>query len=272
MQRKQVEKREKIAVLLDGNNFYKGLEKSDIRSRFDLNLFDYEKLIAFIAGNREVIFKGYYKGVVKKEEGNEKSQRMVSEQQRIFSNLEKYEWKIGRGRMSKNTEFGECEGFYFLDQNIKNNEQLKIFSEEILKEHQFHYKPIVIISNNNHAYKKLQEALGGTKDNGKELKISKGIYFALNRWREKGVDVNMAVDMLDIAYQSKIKSDIVDTISIISNDSDLKPVIEKVKSLGVNVQYIGFEHMYSIALLNIASERLLLTTKQLEEFLPKTLI
>ena len=66
------EKQSEIAILIDGNNFYKGLEKSSLRSFFDLSLFDYEKLVIFIAGGRNVTVKRYYKGVVKKEEGNAK--------------------------------------------------------------------------------------------------------------------------------------------------------------------------------------------------------
>lgn len=103
------------------------------------------------------------------------------------------------------------------------------------------------------------------------LKPTKGIYFALNRWREKGVDVNIAIDMLDLAYsfKSEGKSGI---MVLVSSDSDLKPVVERVQSLGTIVEYIGFEHMYSIALLNAANKRILLTEKQVEEFLPNFLI
>lgn len=188
-----------IAILVDGNNFYKGLESSNLRSRFNLNLFDYDKLAAFVAAGRPIAEKRYYKGVVRKEIGNEKSQRMVSEQQRIFSRLENAGWQVRRGMMSKNTEFGQCEGFYFYNQKIENKEHLKLLSEEILREHKFHYKPIVIISQNVSNYQFLLKDLDDIKDDGKGLKRIDGIYFALNRWREKGVDVNIAIDMLGLS-------------------------------------------------------------------------
>lgn len=62
------------------------------------------------------------------------------------------------------------------------------------------------------------------------------------------------------------------SIILVSSDSDLKPVVEKVQSVGMAVEYVGFENMYSIALLNAANKRILLTEKQLEEFLPTTLV
>lgn len=263
---------EEIAILIDGNNFYKGLERGSLRSRFDLGLFDYEKLATFIAAGRKIATKRYYKGVVRKEIDNKKSQRMVSEQQRIFSRLESASWEIRRGRMSKNIEFGKCGGFYFFGQKVTNDDQLKMISEKILQEHQSCYHPIIIISSDVPSQQLLEKALDSIEDNEKGLKPLSGVYFALNRWREKGVDVNMAIDMLDLAYSHKISSNSLNTIVIVSSDSDLKPGVEKVQSLDMAVEYVGFEHMYSIALLNTANKRLLLTEKQLEDFFPKSLI
>lgn len=89
--------------------------------------------------------------------------RMVSEQQRLFSKLEGNGWEIRRGKMSKNTEFGRCEGFYFFEQKIENNEELKKFSESILKEYQFHYSPLIIVSRNNQNWESLQDSLGNAQ-------------------------------------------------------------------------------------------------------------
>lgn len=265
------EEQTELAILIDGNNFYKGLERSSLRSRFDINLFDYEKLATSIADDRKIAIKRYYKGVVKKELGNEKSQRMVSEQQRLFSRLEKDKWEIKRGKMSKNPEFGKCEGFYFIDREIENFDQLKTLSRIVLKKYKLCYNPIVIVSGAAPNYQALQKLFAKIKEDEKGLKTLRGIYFALNRWREKGVDVNIAVDMLDLAYSHKLSQNNLNTIAVISNDSDLKPVFERVKSLGVIVEYIGFEFKYSVALLNAADKRILLTEKELEKFLPITL-
>lgn len=282
------ENKKEIAILLDGNNFYKGLEKSSLFSKFNLNLFDYEKLVDFIAAGREVKIKLYYRGLIRKEIGNLKSGRMASEQQRLFSKLEKNGWVVKKGRMSKNIEFGQCEGFYFLDEVI-NNKKLKKISDEILKEHQYHYRPIIILARNASNWSLLKQSFNKISDDGKGLKALSGVYFALNRWREKGVDVNMAIDMLTLAYQGKVNSllknpllekiihysaeqnNLTDII-VISNDSDLMPAVEKVKDIGINVEYVGFAHTYSIALLNAANKRLLLTEEQLKEFFPQSLI
>jgi len=266
------ENQSEIAILIDGNNFYKGLEKSSLRSSFDLSLFDYEKLVVFIASGRNIAVKKYYKGVVKKEEGNAKSQRMVSDQQRLFSKLENDGWGVRRGRMSKNADSGQCEGFYFFDQKIENRERLKTISEGILKEHQFCYRPIIIFPQNFSYQQSLQKILDSTRDDRKRLKRLANVYFALNRWRKKGVDVSMAIDLLDLAYSRKISKNNLDTIVIVSSDSDLKPAIKRIQSLGMTVEYVGFEHQYSIALLNTSNRRLLLTETQLKDFFPQILL
>ncbi|MEK7169510.1 MAG: hypothetical protein AAB700_01570 [Patescibacteria group bacterium] len=103
----EVNKPPKIAILVDGNNFYRGLEKSELlKTSTQLDEFDYSKFAEFIAQGREIGIRKFYKGAVKKEIGNPKSQRMVSEQQRIFARLEFSDWKVVRGKLSKNPEFG----------------------------------------------------------------------------------------------------------------------------------------------------------------------
>lgn len=274
MEEEQIENQSEIAILIDGNNFFKGLEKSDLYHRFDLYSFDYERLATFIAEDDKITIKNFYKGVIKKEIGNPKSQRMVSNQQSLFSRLEKTGWEICRGQMSKNSEFGVCEGFYFIDKEVKDKEQLRVFSEEILKKYQFHYRPIIIISQNVPNQHKIEKVLKRAKEDGKELYSVNGVYFALNRWREKGVDVNIAINMVELAYLHKFSKNNINKIVLVSSDSDLNPVVKKVQSLGITVKYIGFQHMFSVALLNTVGpeNRLLLSKKQLEEFFPKPLI
>ncbi len=50
---------------------------------------------------------------------------------------------------------------------------------------------------------------------------------------EKGVDVRLAVDMVSLAY-----TNVYDVCVLVSNDADLAPAIEQVKSLGKHVEYI----------------------------------
>jgi len=53
-----------------------------------------------------------------------------------------------------------------------------------------------------------------------------------NETIEKGVDVQLAVDMVALAYTNAY-----DTAILISNDADLCPAVEQVKRLGKHVEY-----------------------------------
>lgn len=55
-------------------------------------------------------------------------------------------------------------------------------------------------------------------------------------FREKGVDVRIATDLLVIAYEKKTK-----LVVLCSSDSDLQPAIHKAREKGLRVIYLGFE-------------------------------
>lgn len=55
-------------------------------------------------------------------------------------------------------------------------------------------------------------------------------------FREKGVDVKIAVDMVSMACDKKL-----DTAILCSSDSDLQPAITELKKRNVEVIYLGFE-------------------------------
>ena len=55
-------------------------------------------------------------------------------------------------------------------------------------------------------------------------------------FREKGVDVKIAVDLVSLACDGKL-----DTAILCSSDSDLQPAIEEVRKRKVKVVYLGFE-------------------------------
>ena len=81
------------------------------------------------------------------------------------------------------------------------------------------------------------------------------------RFHEKGVDVNIAVDILVAAYEN-----ICDRIIIVSSDTDLLPAVRKAKEKKKTVEYIGFSHMKSIAMMKNCSRFILLTKKDLLPF------
>lgn len=81
-------------------------------------------------------------------------------------------------------------------------------------------------------------------------------------YHEKGVDVNIAVDLLVGAYENTY-----DAALLISSDTDLIPAIKKVKSLGKKLEYIGFMHSPSRALQKQSSRYKLLIKNEIETFL-----
>ena len=85
-----------------------------------------------------------------------------------------------------------------------------------------------------------------------------------NAYKEKGVDVKLAVNLLDMAYQDKY-----DTAIIVSSDTDLIPSIERCRGLNKKIEYIGFSHRPSFAMQRYASSSRLLTKNDLEQFSPK---
>lgn len=84
-------------------------------------------------------------------------------------------------------------------------------------------------------------------------------------FHEKGVDVHIAVDMLVAAYEN-----LCDRILIVSSDTDLEPAIEKAKSKGKIIEYVGFSHKASVAMVRFCSESRLLSKEDLQPFLKTT--
>ncbi len=80
-------------------------------------------------------------------------------------------------------------------------------------------------------------------------------------FHEKGVDVKIAVDMLVGAYE-----DLYDTAILVSSDTDLIPVIKKIRQLNKKVEYIGFSHQPSYGLIKNANETRLITKEDARKF------
>lgn len=80
-------------------------------------------------------------------------------------------------------------------------------------------------------------------------------------WHEKGVDVNIAVDILVATYEN-----ICDRIILVSSDTDLLPAIKKAKEKGKLVEYVGFAHKRSYAMINNCVKHQLLKKEDLLPF------
>jgi uncharacterized LabA/DUF88 family protein len=109
------------------------------------------------------------------------------------------------------------------------NNQRKLFAH--LKRHQFHY------------------SLGYLLKSG-------------GKFHEKGVDVNIAVDLLVAAYEN-----LADTFFLILSDTDLLPAIQKAQEKRKQVVYIGFSHKLSLALVANCQETRTLTKNLLLPFM-----
>lgn len=182
---KKQQKNERVFICFDGSNFYHILRSPKIDVHNTLK-FDYKKFANWLADGRDIITCKYYVGIIKFDQHNSvKSQKRVSNQQRLFSHLEKQKIEIVRGYLMKNN----------------------------------------------------------------------GVY------KEKGVDVRIAVDLLSGAYENQY-----DTFILISSDTDLIPAIQKVILLGKNVEYIGSSYGPSFGLIKTVSGSKLLTKRDLKEF------
>lgn len=98
--------------------------------------------------------------------------------------------------------------------------------------------------------------------------LSQGIKYSLGYLlesngliHEKGVDIQIAVDMLVNSYENKV-----DRIILISSDTDLIPAIKQVQRLGKPVTYVGFKHKPSKALINVCSNYELLSLRMLRKY------
>jgi len=90
--------KQKIAVYIDGNNFYKYLKDKEINFLRGIK-FDFSKFVEFLAGERRCISKRYYIGIARNLDGTERSKRIVRGQQRFLSKIEDEGFIIKRGRV-----------------------------------------------------------------------------------------------------------------------------------------------------------------------------
>jgi uncharacterized LabA/DUF88 family protein len=92
-------KKERVAVYIDGSNFYGYLKDKEIAFPRGTK-FDFKEFVNFlVGGKRELFSKRYYTGVFRNLDGSDKSKSLVSGQQKFFSNLKNDGFTIKRGRI-----------------------------------------------------------------------------------------------------------------------------------------------------------------------------
>jgi uncharacterized LabA/DUF88 family protein len=104
-----------------------------------------------------------------------------------------------------------------------------------------------------------QKLLSGLENIGYQIKRGKIVYD--NKIREKGVDVQMAIDLVIGSVEN-----IYDTAIIVSSDTDLIPAIRYVRSRGKSVEYVGFSQGPSLGMIKESDERILLSKEQVQQF------
>lgn len=85
-----------------------------------------------------------------------------------------------------------------------------------------------------------------------------------NKFHEKGVDVQIATNLLKGAFKNTY-----DKAYLLTSDSDLIPAIIEAQSAGKKVIYVGFKHKLSFALLRTCKNAKLLQKKDLLPFISK---
>ncbi len=86
-------------------------------------------------------------------------------------------------------------------------------------------------------------------------------------FKEKGVDVKIAVDMVAAACDGRLRAAIIG-----SSDSDLQPAIQELRNRKVNLIYLGFEIAPNKGLMFTTHRTILIRNSEVLEFAGKTLI
>ena len=83
-------------------------------------------------------------------------------------------------------------------------------------------------------------------------------------FKEKGVDVRIAVDLVSLACDKQI-----DTAILCSSDSDLQPAVSEVKKRGIKIIYLGFESSPNKGLTYTTDKTVLFRNHEILQVVPK---
>lgn len=91
------ETKERVAIYFDGSNTYNklktlGLPEEDKR-------FDFSAFVAHIVGERKLISKRYYVGIVRNHDGSEKGEKLVRKQQQFLETLRSAGFEVKPGKI-----------------------------------------------------------------------------------------------------------------------------------------------------------------------------
>ncbi len=93
----------KAFVFIDGNNFYfkfKALT-SNLDDKYSLLDFNFRKFSEWLTQSNQLVEIHYYLGVIKRRDGDNKSEELYANQQRLFRRLQKQDVIITHGQLIK---------------------------------------------------------------------------------------------------------------------------------------------------------------------------
>jgi len=172
-------KKERVAIFIDGSNFYHGLKNCIGNTKID-----FAKFSDLLCADRELVRAYYYNAPVNQQEFPD----IYKDQQKFFDSLKTVPYFVLKlGRLEKRTI------------KIDKEELVKTFGEDTAK---------IIL-----------EKWG-------EVVVT---------YVEKGVDIDLATDMLRLAYNNAY-----DTAIIVTGDGDFVSAVNGVKDMGKHVENANF--------------------------------
>lgn len=172
-------KKERVAIFIDGSNFYHGLKACIGNTKVDFSKFS-----QLLCGGRELVRAYYYNAPVNQQAFPD----IYKDQQRFFGSLKTVPYFVLKlGRLEKRTI------------KVDKEALIKTFGEDTAK---------IIL-----------EKWGEV----------------ITTYVEKGVDIDLATDMLRLAYNNAY-----DTAIIVTADGDFVSAVKGVKDMGKHVENANF--------------------------------
>lgn len=109
-------------------------------------------------------------------------------------------------------------------------------------------------------YANQQKLFTNLRDQGIDIKLGYLLKNG-NKYHEKGVDVQIAVDIVRGAIKNEYNR-----FYLISSDTDLLPAIKTAREVGKEVVYVAFENSISIAMSKNCSRSIILSKKDIMKF------
>lgn len=92
-----IPKKEIVAVYIDGGNTYRKLKELGVPEK--LKRFDFSAFVTHLVGERTLLSKRYYVGIVKNFDNSDKGEKMVKSQQKFLNGLRTEDFSVKPGRI-----------------------------------------------------------------------------------------------------------------------------------------------------------------------------